>query len=354
MNRHIKATPNVSKDRLEYVDAVRVFAIVMVLLLHCICDYSNHSGNFGRPLWWITAFLNEITRTGVPLFFMISGFLLIDGVDTSNIGGFYKRRLLKVAVPFLVYHVFYYCYFRLHNGQNLLDGTFFVQLVNSGSAYHLWFVYSMLVLYLFVPFVKMIVEKSTVKMLMAFFVLTIFQTTLTPVLNILFGGKVYFFFTEDGIVGYMGYAVLGYILGRHEIKWDKIMIALGLLAIPVFALVNFCGAMQGKGFVFNGGYTINHYIEAAAIFLLFKKLNVGKTRVVGLLSVLSFRAYLIHVFVIELFKSALSNFSPSVMMALLFILTLLLSFVWAYVVERFYKIVKQKEEKYRHTKGMTA
>ncbi len=354
MNRHIKAAPNVSKDRLGYVDAVRVFAIVMVILLHCICDYSNHSGNFGRPLWWIMAFLNEITRTGVPLFFMLSGFLLIDSVDISNIGGFYKRRLLKVAVPFLIYHVFYYFYFRLHNGQNLLDRIFFVQLVNSGSAYHLWFLYSIVVLYLFVPFIKMIVEKATTKMLMVFFVLAIFQTTLKPFFNILFGGKVYFFFAEDGIVGYIGYAILGYILGKHEIKWEKTAIALGLLAIPVFALANFCGAIQGDGFVFNGGYTINHYIEAASIFLLFKKLDIGKNRVVGMLPVLTFRAYLIHVFVIEIFKPVLDNFSPSVMMAAMFILTLSLSFVWAYVVEEFYKVVKRKEEKYRHTKGMTA
>ncbi len=354
MSSNIKTTPNVSKGRIGYVDTVRVFAIVMVILLHCICDYSNHSANFGRPLWGITAFINEITRTGVPLFFMISGFLLIDGVDTSNIGDFYKRRLFKVVVPFLIYYVFYYCYFRLSNGQGLLDGTFFAQLVNSGSAYHLWFVYSIVILYLFVPFIKMVVEKSTVKMFMVFFVLTIFQTTLKPFLNILFGGRVYFFLTEDGVVGYIGYAVLGYILGRYEIKWEKTIIALGLLAIPVFALVNFCGAMQGNGFVFNGGYTINHYVEAAAIFLLFKKMNTSENRFVGLLSNLSFRAYLVHVFVIEVFKPALGNFSPSVMMAVMFVLTLSLSFVWAYIVERFYKMVKRKAKKCRQTKGVTA
>ncbi len=355
MNESIKKAPNTSKNRLGYVDAVRVFAMVMVILLHCICDYSNHSENFGRPLWWMTAFLNELTRTGVPLFFMISGFLLIESVDVSNISKFYKRRFSKVAVPFLIYNVFYYCYFRIRNGENLLDGQFFIQLVNNGSAYHLWFMYSLLLLYLFVPFIKIIAERSTLKMLMVFFVLTIFQTTLKPFFNILFDGKIYFFFAEDGVVGYMGYAVLGYILGKYEIKWDKYIITLGLLAMPVFAVANFYGATQGNGFVFSGGYTLNHYIEATAIFLLFKKLNINKNKVLGSFSVLSFRAYLIHVFVIELFKPALDNFSPSVMMLGMFVLTLGLSFGWAYIVEIFYKFIRRKKiKKDRHTKGVTA
>lgn len=355
MNEGIKAVPNTSKNRLGYVDAVRVFAMVMVILLHCICDYSNHSGNFGRPLWWMTSFLNELTRTGVPLFFMISGFLLIESVNISDIGKFYKRRFSKVAVPFLIYNVFYYCYFKIRSGENLLDGQFFTQLVNNGSAYHLWFMYSLLLLYLFVPFIRMISEKATPKILILFFVLTIFQTTLKPFFNILFGGKVYFFFAEDGVVGYMGYAVLGYILGKYEIKWDKAIITLGLLAIPVFAVANFYGAIQGDGFVFSGGYTLNHYIEAAAMFLLFKNLNINKNKVLSLLSVLSFRAYLIHVFVIELFKPVFDNLSPSVMMLAMFVLSLVLSFGWAYVVECFYKIIRGKKlKKDRHTKGVTA
>lgn len=342
MNESIKTTAKVSKDRFGYVDAVRVFAMIMVILLHCICDYSNYSGNFGRPLWWITAFLNEITRTGVPLFFMISGFLLIDSVDTSNIGEFYKKRFAKIAVPFLIYYVFYYCYFRIRGGRSLLSTEFFAQLVNSGSAYHLWFVYSLLFLYLFIPFIKMIVEKSTLKMLVVFFVLTCFQTTLKPLLNILFDGRLYFFFAEDGIVGYMGYAILGYILGKYAIKWDKVIIALGILAVPVFAVINFYGAMKGNGFVFSGGYTINHYIEAAGIFLLFKRLNIRKNKGLGLLSVLSFRAYLIHVFVIEQFKPVFDNFPPGVMIASMFVVTLVLSFGWAYFVECFYKFVNIK------------
>lgn len=355
MNEGIKSAPNTLKDRFGYVDVVRVFAMVMVILLHCICDYSNHSGNFGRPLWGMTAFVNELTRTGVPLFFMISGFLLIESVDISNISKFYKRRFSKIAVPFLIYNVFYYCYFKIQSGENLLDGQFFTQLVNNGSAYHLWFVYSLLFLYLFIPFIKIIAERASLKMLMVFFVLTIFQTTLKPFFNILFGGKVYFFLTEDGVVGYMGYAVLGYILGKYEIKWDKVIITLGFLAIPVFAVANFYSATQGNGFIFSGGYTLNHYIEATAIFLMFKNLKISKNKVTGLLSVLSFRAYLIHVFVIELFKPAFNNFSPSVMMLIMFILTLVLSFGWAYVVECFYRFIKNKRaKKDRRTQGVTA
>lgn len=339
-----------NQSRLGYVDVVRVFAMVMVILLHCICDYSNHWMNFDKPLWWITAFVNELTRTGVPLFFMISGFLLIDSVDTSDIGGFYKRRFVKILIPFLIYHIFYYCYFRIEGDLPLLDIAFFEQLFVNGSAYHLWFVYSLFFLYLFIPFIKMIAEKSSPWVMFGFFILTIFHTTLKPFLNIAFSGKLYFYFAEDGIVGYIGYAVLGYILGKNQIKWDGLIIALGIVAMPVFAYLNFDMALDGKGFVFSGGYTLNHYLEAAAIFLLFKKIDFKKNKLMSLMSKLSFRAYLIHVFVIEQFKPLLDDFSPAVMMTAMFAITLLLSFGWAYIVECFYKLCKsfRKKEAVRH------
>ena len=333
---------NQSRARVGYVDYVRVFAMVMVILLHCICDYANMEKNFDRSLWWFTGLLNEITRTGVPLFFMISGFLLVDAVDVNNIGKFYKKRFAKILIPFFIYYVFYYCYFQLKSGLPLFSMDFLKQFFANGSAYHLWFVYSLVFLYLFVPFIKMIAEKSTTKVLFGFFLLSIFHTTLKPFLNIIFDGSMYFYLAEDGMVGYIGYVILGYILGKNEIKHDKWIIAAGLLVIPVFAYFNFDMLRSGKSAVFSGGYTVNHYIEAAAVFLLFKRIGFKKSGFVSLASKLSFRAYLIHVFVIEQFKFKLEVFSPSVMMLFLFLITLVLSFGWAYIAEKFYEIIRKK------------
>jgi len=336
-----KSGANDKKTRVVYADYIRIFAMLMVILLHCICDYANKGENFGKSLWWVTGLLNEITRTGVPLFFMVSGFLLIDSVDTRNIGQFYKKRFLKVLIPFLIYFVFYYCYYRIDRNLPFWSIDFLKELFGSGSAYHLWFVYSLLFLYLFVPFIKMVAEKASVKALVGFFLLTIIHTTIKPFLNIIFADNMYFYLSEDGVVGYMGFVVLGYILGKYEFRFDKWIIALGLVAIPVFAYFNFDMLRSGKSAVFSGGYTINHYIEAAAVFLIAKKIRLRPCKFVSLMSNLSFRAYFIHVFVIEMFKTSLEVFSPSVMMGLLFVITVVLSFVWAYAVEIFYGTIKK-------------
>ena len=67
-----------STSRHAYIDFLRVISILLVILLHCIGEYLFDPENIDRPLWVGTAYLNELCRVGVPLFFMMSGFLLLD------------------------------------------------------------------------------------------------------------------------------------------------------------------------------------------------------------------------------------------------------------------------------------
>ena len=79
----------------------------MVIVLHALGDYFYKESSFGSSLWWCLGFINEFCRTGVPLFFMISGFLLLKE-DIPDIKEFYKRRFTKICIPLACYNVFYY------------------------------------------------------------------------------------------------------------------------------------------------------------------------------------------------------------------------------------------------------
>ncbi len=302
-----------NKTRQVFPDTLRIFAAVLVILLHVQMDYLNHASNFGKPFWWITVYLNEFTRVGVPIFFMLSGYLLLSGKGSDNILSFYRSRFSKLILPFLWASCVYYLFYRLASGGKLFDMAFVDQMLNTGTAYHLWYLYSLGMLYLFIPFLKMIVshaekEKKT-WILLLLLVLMTWQTTLKPTLNMIFSPHLYFYLSADGIVGYFGYAMLGYILGKHEIPKiaSLVIIGAGITSFAVFPLILGNDIITSGSFFWNGGYTINHYIEAAAVFLAAKALFKpdfasahGKTAsVLSYLSSLTFHVYIVHVLMLE-------------------------------------------------------
>ncbi len=201
--------------RIEYLDFVRMFAMLSVILLHCICDYNSDGAAFGRPLWYLTCVLNEITRVGVPLFFMTSGALMLEG-RTSDLGRFYKKQVFKNTSEICGVHSFVLCFFSVLNGEKIFDFRFVSQVLNSGTAYHLWYMYSLCAIYLLMPFFGAAAEKFGRGGIFILLCLIVFQTGLKPVINIFARGKIYIYLCEDGVLGYMGYVLLGYILSKTE------------------------------------------------------------------------------------------------------------------------------------------
>ncbi|MDR3278327.1 MAG: acyltransferase family protein [Oscillospiraceae bacterium] len=72
------------KDRLHYINYLRVLAIFLVVGLHCIAPYIVSVPLFDTPVWWFCLVTNAFFRAGVPLFLMISGFLLLRD-DTPSV-----------------------------------------------------------------------------------------------------------------------------------------------------------------------------------------------------------------------------------------------------------------------------
>ncbi len=319
-------------NRCGYIDFIRVFAIILVILLHCICGYYNEPANSATKAWYALGFVNELCRIGVPLFFMISGYLLLRK-EITDIKDFYKRRILKIGIPFLFYDVFYYVWFSYVNHTKPTVGGFFKELFGSGSAYHLWFIYSILFLYLFMPFIQMILKRANLNLTVLFLILVVFHTTLKPFVNTLADGHFSIYLAEDGFVGYLGYVVLGYLLGTYQLpaKAEKLIYAVGavfMIAIPIWSMYR---VRTGETFLFHGGYSLNHYVEAAAVFLLCKRFIKGEMLCIKKLSAITFGAYFSHVFFIELLSFFEWDVSPAVKMTLFFSIVLVSSFLWGFL-----------------------
>lgn len=89
------------KKRLVQLDILRCMATYLVVLLHVISPYLNSSAHYGQSLWTVCNLLSFLCQAGVPLFFMLSGCLLLEDEGTLNCTEFYKKRLRRLLTPFL-------------------------------------------------------------------------------------------------------------------------------------------------------------------------------------------------------------------------------------------------------------
>ncbi len=156
-------------SRYAYIDLLRCLAAFLVILLHCIAGYTGNTVLFGTRTWWACDIINSFARMGVPLFFMVSGFLLLSSEKTDCVQTFYKNRVSRLCVPFLFWDIVYYFESCVLEGRSPGLLPFLNELTRQGSKYHLWFVYQIMALYLLMPFLKKIVDGSTRRELQIFY-----------------------------------------------------------------------------------------------------------------------------------------------------------------------------------------
>ena len=86
-----------NKARLEWIDVIKGFAIICMLISHAIPGYDNAVKN------WITAF-------NMPLFFVVSGYLKAfrkREYGYHEIGLYLKKQFISLGVPYLLFCLLY-------------------------------------------------------------------------------------------------------------------------------------------------------------------------------------------------------------------------------------------------------
>lgn len=327
------------QKRIFYFDFLRSFAIIMVLILHSISSYIIQPELFGTKSWYSYLFLNAIARTGVPIFFMISGGLLLSSNSTENIRSFYKRSLVHIVIPLVFWNAAYFVY-KCIRGYIDFDITILLSdFINCGSEYHLWYLYTLIGIYLIAPFLKILVNNCSIKQLIWLLFLMMLGATIRPFINLVTPMYVYLF--EPLFNGYISCFLMGYILSK--INYNYRVVAgflvsgfLGLICSVVFNHIN--SSSEGIELVINYGYSLCHYVLAAAIFVISKFAFEKRTLFRGIVSVLSkysFGIYLVHVAVIDLVVNYfMIDASPIVSSMYIFAITLICSLLVSFTLNK--------------------
>lgn len=137
------------------LDFCRVVACLMVVVLHL----STPSVNPVDPDWITFNIYNSFVRPCVPLFLMLSGALLLGKKEACAF--FYTKRYLRVLPPLLFWTIVYSLW-KARSGSGSSDiTTMIITAIQGPVYYHLWYLYVIVGLYLFVPFMAKIYQNTT-------------------------------------------------------------------------------------------------------------------------------------------------------------------------------------------------
>lgn len=303
------ATP----QRLEWIDALRAGGAFLVVLAHVIL----YPSLVGKGPLWAQSLYYSVSRVAVPLFFMASGYLLLGKQETY--GSFYRKRALRVFVPFLLWSFLYMAW----NGDFSAGGLSFnavgdalIRILRGPRAAHLWFFYVLISLYLITPILRLFTLNAKPRDLVYFCGLWFL---LDPVLNLLrYLFKVQIGFEFLFLTGYIGYFVLGHLLGGVTVtrRFFVAAAATFLAALAVVFATVYAGRQAPTCDQFFEGYlSVTVVLMTAAAFILirgiFMNLPPSLSKWIRVLSGASLGIYLLHVMALDVLGAAASRLVPA-------------------------------------------
>ena len=220
-----------SNDRQEipWLHLLRVLACTMVVCLHSLPLSEQYlltgiDGAFAH-------LVRIITKPCVPLFFMITGFLILPYNEVEPFF-FYKKRIPRVLFPLLIWGVLGAIIFAVYNKQPV--NAFCQSLILSpfkNPNVVLWYLYMLIGIYLIIPFIS---ERVYIDKRMMILYLSIWLAS-----SILYVVKAVFpFVREDFILGqnhwehdfdmiiyfsgYLGYVLLGCAIKQFKCFKDPV------------------------------------------------------------------------------------------------------------------------------------
>jgi surface polysaccharide O-acyltransferase-like enzyme len=256
-------------------DLIRTIAIVGVILLHAaneaIAPQVMNQTEIFR--WWAVNIYQTLGRTGVPLFVMLTGALLLQPSKIEPLSIFFKKRWARIGLPFLFWGAIYFAwdYF----AENIsLTSSFIAQGILSGPYYQFWYLYMILGLYLFTPILRVVVAHVNRETFKYFLGVWFFAVVISPIPG-LFGE-----FHVDGnllmIPGWIGYFLLGVFLLSVKLRRSTTvgLMTLGLVltVVGTYAIAATIGGP--KTFFFQDYFSPTMILSAVMLFLLLNTFKV--------------------------------------------------------------------------------
>lgn len=325
------------------VDLIRTVAIVGVILLHSANDLTNQQMNWFEIIRWNTVTVYQsIGRLGVPLFLLLTGALLLQPSKlTEPIGVFFKKRVARIALPFVFWGAIYFAwdFLVVHKiGTLPITQSNIIQGILTGPYYQFWYLYLLLGLYLVTPILRAVMLHASRNLIKYILVLWFMGAAIVPTVALV--TPLHLDTNVLTITGYVGYFILGAFLLTVQIRASKLAlytaVGIALTAVGTYVIAATVGGTEM--YFFQGYLSPTLIFAAGSLFLLLIAFRAGpsvqaiappslgndlnlqnicgdqpceskKSKLLRLISVNTLPLYLFHVMVLETIQKGYLGFA---------------------------------------------
>jgi len=338
------------KKYILWADFIRVIATFLMVMLHSVAPLLSQYNEQNCFSWWTGNIIDSGIRICVPLFFMLSGYLLVGKDEKTEI--FFRKRLKRIILPFLTWSFFYTLWKVYVQKSEILSFHSFYNILFAPAYFHMWFMYSIIGIYLYIPIFRKIILNSDNVIIYYFIGLWFLAVSIIPFHQKLTG--IYNFLNLKMISGFIGYLAIGYVLGRKQLsrKIFIINIISVLIGTGVTAAASFYFTIKNGG-IFDeyfydylspnvvwtsvSGFIVLKYI-AENISFMYKKNSVI---IIKSISSVSFGIYFVHIIFLNLLSGGYLGYpinafwgNPLYSVPLTALLAFILSFVFIFILSR--------------------
>lgn len=334
------------------VDVLRIISILAVIFIHTTTRTLEVSMYDLQRIPW-TLFLNQIFRFAVPLFFMISSFVLeLNYHLHESYLTYLKKRINRIFIPYVFWSGIYYFFVYTRHTEK-----FFQALLGGDASYQLYFIPALLIFYLIFPlihnFYKFLGSKSITILFGLIQLSFLYYDYYTKPLQMFYPIKI-------ALLNYfMFYA--GIVLANNKERFTNF--------VRKWRLIFLLGASIFAFDIFSEGYSLylktHNYLAfysswrpsvliytillAGFLYSVFDR-NIIRISIIKTLSRLSFFVFFIHVIILEvvwygvgknIFLSTHGGIAKKLWYdPLLFIVVTIISFSTAFIAHKIPKLSK--------------
>lgn len=145
------------EKRKVYLDIIRIIAAYLVIFTHT-CELGSGLyilGDYGPKRTLLYTLISAASRICVPLFFMVSGALMLAKEETYQ--QLFRNRILKYMITLIGISYFYFVFYNQSDWHNIYQ--FFQQTYSGTLRFYLWFLYAYIGYLLCLPFLRKMVKN---------------------------------------------------------------------------------------------------------------------------------------------------------------------------------------------------
>lgn len=296
-----------NKKTIIWLNYMKTFSIIMVILIHvtyqALLRYSDSITIYNQIIGYS---LRNLCWCAVPCFLIISGYLLLDEKKQYSIKYIASHYIIKMIGVLLTFGVLFAWLEIIYSEKTISLSQIFNVLINvlAGNTWsHLWYVYSMIGIYIMLPVYKIIADNIIDEMLMYFLLIMAIYVGIFPILkylNIDIGIKIPEF-TFLGFWLFMGNAIRKNLI---KISFNKaiLLMVISSGSIVIFSIIKVVFKLK-LDFLF-GYSSIIVMGQAIGLVFIFKQINYKEesclTRIITKISSNSLLIYVVHMLYVNL------------------------------------------------------